>query len=401
MPSTAPEAESSEPTTVKHRRRWPWITALSVVAVLALIYLVVAWVLSGMIADNIRTDQPEAPFNLTVESATDEEVTYSLADTDWRDIGLRAIETQAGGWTQTSDPRAAAGSDGPATTTRTIVKQQAPPALAAGQTGRIDGDFFLKDPRLGLDLDYEDVVVPTPLGDAPAWFVPGKKDTWAIFIHGRGAPREEGLRVLSVAAAKGYPTLLITYRNDEGAPAGNGYAHFGADEWQDLDAAAQYALDNGAKRLVLLGNSMGAGISLAFLENSERADKVSGLFLDSPFLNLGRAIDDGAADLGVPDFLLSGAKALSEIRFGVDYSAVDYIDDVSKFGYPMAIAQGDADTTEPVEFTRDFVAKMQSTYPDMVTYLEVPLAEHTASWNVDRLQFEALLSDLLDRADKQ
>ncbi len=104
-----------------------------------------------------------------------------------------------------------------------------------------------------------------PWVPTPAWFIPGTSSTWVVFVHGRGETPREGLRIASTVAPLGYPMLLIQYRNDPQAPAGNGYGQFGVDEWQDLEGAVQYALDNGAERIVLAGASMGGAASLAFL----------------------------------------------------------------------------------------------------------------------------------------
>ncbi len=375
---------------VHHHRRWPWILLISIIVLLGAGYLAISWYLSGLIENAIKIDQDESPNNLTVVAATSRDVTYTLDDSAYNDTGLLAIETAEGGWTQTSDPQEA----DPAI--RAIGKEQARPKLAVGQTGRFEGSFFYEDPKQGLDLDYEDVVVQTPLGEAPAWFVPGDKDTWAIFTHGRGASRVEGLRVLSTAAAEGYPTLMITYRNDDEAPAANGYSHFGADEWQDLDAAAQYALDNGAKELVLLGHSTGAAISLAFLDNSPHAEKVSAMFFDSPFVNLGQAVDIGAADVGLPNFLLPGAKLLAEWRFGVSFADVDYTDNPDNYAIPTTVVQGDDDDTEPLEITQEYVESVNGAHPGTVRFEVFPRATHTASWNVDHPRYDKLLSELLE-----
>ena len=386
------DSSATDVSPVHKRTRWPWILLLSIIVLLGAAYLAITWYLSGVIENAIKIDQDESPNILTVESATPKEVTYTLDDSDYNDIGLLAVETAEGGWTQTSDP------EGTAPTSRIVGEDQAPPELAVGQTGRFEGYYFYQDPKQGLDIEYENVVVDTPLGEAPAWFVPGSKDTWAIYTHGRGASRAEGLRILSTAAAEGYPTLMITYRNDDEAPAANGYSHFGADEWQDLDAAAQYALDNGAKDLVLLGTSTGGAISLAFLDNSPHADKVATMFFDSPFVNFDHAVDHGAAEMGLPAFLLPGAKLLSEWRFGVDFSAVNYTEGMDNYGITTTVVQGDEDDTEPLEITETYVDAVNDAHPGAVRFEVFPEASHVSSWNVDRPRYDKLLSELLEES---
>jgi hypothetical protein len=76
------------------------------------------------------------------------------------------------------------------------------------------------DPKTALGLDFETVTYPTELGPAEAWLVPAPtpSKTWAVYIHGIRGIRENGYRQLSILNQAGIPTLLITYRNDVGAP---------------------------------------------------------------------------------------------------------------------------------------------------------------------------------------
>ena len=186
--------------------------------------------------------------------------------------------------------------------------------------------------------------------------------------------------------------LLIRYRNDARAPVGNGYAQFGVDEWRDLEGAVQYALDNGADRVVLAGTSMGASLSLAFLQQSDLADSVVGAFFDAPLADFSQVVELGAADRGIPGVVTGLAMTLAEWRFGFDFAAADYTAGAANLRTPMLIVQGTADTTVPPEVSAAFAAAAP---PGLVTVELFEGAGHLLSWNVDRGRYAALLGGFL------
>src|SRR5699024_2637787 len=70
------------------------------------------------------------------------------------------------------------------------------------------------------------------------------------------------LRVIPLLHRLGLTSLTITYRNDTGAPASADRMHHqGLAEWEDTDAAIEYAVRRGARRIVLKGWSMGGGLA--------------------------------------------------------------------------------------------------------------------------------------------
>jgi hypothetical protein len=369
----------------RHRRRWPWILLAGIVALLGVLYLAAGWYLSSVLGDGIRIDRPGPPAGLTIESADDDTIAYTNSEPDgaWSDIGYQAITTADGDWVQTTP--------GDAPGTRDVIDAEGLPD--PGETATIDGWFFQQDPKTGLGLDFEEVQIDTPLGPAPAWFVPGSSDTWAVFTHGRGADPEEGLRALSVTHDMGYPTLLIRYRNDDGAPAANGYGQFGKDEWEDLQAAVDYALDNGAEDVVLVGNSMGGAIGASFLLKSADAASVKAVFWDSPELNFEDTVDGNAEALGVPGFVTAWGKTLSSWRFGVDFSEVDYVARAEDFDVPVLIVHSPDDETVFISASRDFVAAAD---PSLVTLEEFEGADHTGLWNSERDRYETLMREFFE-----
>jgi uncharacterized protein len=79
-------------------------------------------------------------------------------------------------------------------------------ALSAGPRARGPaGAWLSRRSRGAFGLDFETVEVETPLGPAPAWYVPGERDMGAVYVHGIAGAREDGYRALSMLSEAGYP----------------------------------------------------------------------------------------------------------------------------------------------------------------------------------------------------
>ncbi|WP_037304815.1 alpha/beta hydrolase family protein [Amycolatopsis orientalis] len=249
-----------------------------------------------------------------------------------------------------------------------------------------------------IGLTFEEVQIPTELGEAPAWYVPGRGDTWAIEVHGRihtPDARSEGLRAMTTLHRLGLPILDITYRNDYNAPASpDGFSHLGESEWRDLEAAMEFARVRGARAFVLIGWSMGGMVVTQLLTNSKLADSVVAVALDSPALDLHAAVNLEAARRGVPTFLSPLAEAFVDARAGVDFSKMKPIDHPPRVRPPTLLIHGDKDSVVPVEGSRALAgAAGRLNWP--IQYEEFADAEHTGSWNVDQSRYERLLSTFL------
>lgn len=266
--------------------------------------------------------------------------------------------------------------------------------LKVGEKVRLDSFTFPGDPQTALGLPFEEVSFASPSGDFPAWFVDGPSDTWAIFVHGKGADRREALRMLPTVAELGLPSLIITYRNDAGLPANpDGFYRYGQTEWEDLEGAVSYAIGHGAEDIVLVGYSMGGAIVANFLYKSPLAERVMGVILDAPMINFNATIDLGARQKGYPGIVTTIAKAVSSVRFRVDWEALNYLKHTDELTVPILLFHGDADEKVPVE-TSDALAKAR---PDLVRYVRAADATHVRSWNMDPAAYQVVVRDFLQQ----
>jgi pimeloyl-ACP methyl ester carboxylesterase len=275
--------------------------------------------------------------------------------------------------------------------------------LATATRGYLAGWVYLTPDDLGLE--YEDVVVNTRLGDAPAWLVPAAlgNDRWLISVHGRGVRRPEGLRAVEVARRCGYTTLLISYRNDGDAPrSADGLYALGDTEWEDVDSAISFALDRGATEIVLMGWSMGGATVLQTVTRSSRSDVVRGLILESPVVDWVTTLDYQAVSLGIPrqvgrvaEGLLSQgwSGVLTGQSFPVDLDRLDFVARSAELTTPILLLHSADDGFVPPDASR----ALAEARPDIVTYDEFTVARHTKLWNYDPERWTAAVGTWLSR----
>ncbi|MEU5691657.1 alpha/beta fold hydrolase [Actinosynnema sp. NPDC020468] len=373
------------------RRRVVRIVSIAVVALFVLVtagLLGVGWYYSGQLLD---PDESRPGFPDTVAGSARGVVTL----TESRAAGL------PGTWGLVwSDGQARVGrvvSRGKAGVTREVLDGTPP---ADGTKVRLETTVWTSDPRTAHGLDYQEVRVPTELGDAPAWLVPATADTWVIAVHGRAGTRAEALRVLPALHEAGFPVLDITYRNDAGAPPSpDGLYHLGDTEWRDVESAVEYATGHGARKVVLYGWSMGGALVGQFLTRSARADVVEGLVLDAPVLSWTRTLELQSRNRGVPTQLVPVAELVSDWRADLDFDRFDLLDHPPAHRPPTLLFHGGSDGTVPVAASRELAtASKRLDWP--IHYVESPGAEHTGSWNLDPTAYAANLTTFLGTLTK-
>ena len=262
-------------------------------------------------------------------------------------------------------------------------------------------EAYLFDDPGEAGLPFTEVEVLGPLGTYPAWLVgpDAPNDTWVIGVHGRGATRGEGIRLATLTVPAGYPTLLISIRNDDVAPPSeNGHGYFGSREWADLAAAVDHAIAFGAEDVILAGFSQGASLSAFYMRQGD-PDVVRGMILDSPLLALHDTLVFAAEDRGIPGPLIPpllwGTKVVLSIQAGFDSAAPEHLDHVEDWLVePTLVIHGTGDETVPVTTTDELVQRAPER---LVTYLRVDGAGHVRGFNAARAAYEDAVTAFLDR----
>lgn len=253
------------------------------------------------------------------------------------------------------------------------------------------------DPTTALDLPFQTVTLEMPLGPTEAWLVPasGTEVGRAIYVHGIAGAREDGYRALTLLHEAGWSVLLISYRNDPGAPAApEGTYGFGLTEWPDLEAAVTYVAPGDADRVLVVAESMGGAILGQFLAQSPLAARVQAVALDSPALSFGAVIDHLSAQGGkpLPQVVAWTAKQILPFKSPLPLSEAEVAQTYQAFAGPLFIAHGSADRIVPLGPSQSLAkARTASTVPLWTG------ADHLGSYAEDPPAYRAAFQDFLGR----
>lgn len=249
-------------------------------------------------------------------------------------------------------------------------------------------------------LAFETVAYQTPLGPMPAWLVPvgdAKAGTtrWAVHCHGWTTEPRELIRMLPGFHETGFTSLVITYRNDAGTPEDpTGRYRFGLSEWEDVQAAVQFALDHGADDIVLTGCSTGGALVMRFLEMSPLASKVVGAVMDAPNLILADAFRWGSREERATPLLMEFGMWIADLRWKVDWETTNYVQRAEHIlRVPALVFHGTSDQVIPISVSR----QLEATVPRLVDLVETPAAGHVMSWNANPERYERYLTGFLSR----
>jgi uncharacterized protein len=401
-PGTTAEDDARQPATAgARRRRWPWVVAAGIAALL--VALAVGAAVSWHFSDDVlvpdhsswakQTEVVALPPGRIVLRRNEESERPGVYGLEWPGghavLGRVLSGDRRRGFDRYPGKTSTAG-EGADTVTRRLrdVRGYLVPEMDVG----IESAVYSGDPREAFGLPTVHVAVPGGLGPMPDWLVPARGRNWAIVVHGINATPEDGMRLVPTLHQAGLPTLLIRYREDQGAPASpDGFHHMGLTEWRDLQAAARYALAHGARRLVLAGYSMGGAIVAQFMQKSRLAPRVAGLVLDAPALNWKRTIEFNSEQMGLPGFAALPVLWAIGARIDADWDSLDALAHPQAFHLPILLFHGLDDKVVPIATSNDFAAEL----PHWVTYYRAPHAGHTQSWNVGPELYERRLQVFL------
>jgi pimeloyl-ACP methyl ester carboxylesterase len=263
--------------------------------------------------------------------------------------------------------------------------------------------YYGSAPERSLGLLTQHVEVLTELGPMPAWVVEAEHptDRWAVLVHGRGARREECLRAIKPLRDSGINVLVPSYRNDLGAPSGpDGRYNLGLSEWRDIEDAALYAVQQGARELVLVGWSMGGAIVLQTLDRSWLTGHVSHVILDAPVIDWNDVLAHHAREHGVPAPVGSLSRTLMGKRWArrlvgvhdpVDVAKTNWVARAGELRHRMLLIHSVDDEFVPIGPSE----RLAEARPDLVWFEPWETARHTKEWNTDPERWEIAVREFV------
>ena len=362
---------------MRSRRRWLIGGGIALVVAIAA-SVAVSWHYSSAV---LVPDHSPWPEEVTVEGLGANRIVLSR-DEDTERPGVYGLDWQGGH----AIVGAIVGSDAETVTRRLrTVRGYLVPEMKVS----VEANVFSGDPEQAFGLRYSDVDVRGQLGSMPAWSIAGQSGVWAIVVHGINSTPQVGLRAVPALHRADLPTLVITYREDLGAPPSpDGFHHMGLTEGHDLEAAARYALAHGARRLILVGYSMGGSLVTQFMQHSRLAPRVAGLVLDAPALNWKRILEFNATEMGLPGFSALPVEWAIGARIDADWDDLDALQHTEALQLPILLFHGDDDEIVPLSTSKDLAAAL----PRWVDFHIAPHAGHVEAWNVNPRLYERRLA---------
>lgn len=256
-----------------------------------------------------------------------------------------------------------------------------------------------------LHLPFSSELIGSTLGPCPAWLFPAAQETdvWVIQVHGRGTTRSECLRAVPVFHDLGITSLVVSYRNDGEAPRSRaGTYALGATEWRDVDAAVGFARRRGARRVILMGWSMGGAITLQMDLNSAHSDMIVGLVLDSPVVDWRIVLDYQAKMLRLPRPVTNLAMGALDSEWAgsvtgvggrIPFERLDVVARAGELRHPILILHSDDDGFVPSDASHALLRER----PDLVELEVFDVARHTKLWNYDQERWSTRIREWVTR----
>jgi pimeloyl-ACP methyl ester carboxylesterase len=242
-------------------------------------------------------------------------------------------------------------------------------AVARGQPG---------DPgELDEPLQFESREIDSTLGVIPIWDIQGRDPNGPIVLmtHGWGSSRQGALK--RIPGLIDHASRIIAW-DLPGHGEAAGIARLGTNEY-NAGLAILESLDALEHGIVLMGWSMGAGISLDLCVHAQDRFPITGVICEAVYAQAITPARGVLALRGMPHRLSLGAAiGLLGMKLGVGakWNGFDRVEIARKVRVPVLLIHGDQDPVSPIEDSRAIDAAAPST-----TLYTVVGAGHNNLWS--------------------
>jgi pimeloyl-ACP methyl ester carboxylesterase len=162
-----------------------------------------------------------------------------------------------------------------------------------------------------------------------------------------------------------------------------------------------YAVSHGARRILLLGWSMGGAIVLQALDRSPLARHVVGVALDSPVVDWGVVLRHHGRLRKVPGPLVRVAtdlmgsrrsRRLVGVHEPIDVARTDWVARAAELRHPMLVIASDGDDFVPA----GPAVALAGRRPELVRLERWETAGHCREWNQDPERWERVLREFVE-----
>ncbi len=196
-----------------------------------------------------------------------------------------------------------------------------------------------------------------------AWSTPSKakkSDTAVILVHDAGGQRAD-LKRLAAALRDEHDVLTLDLRGH--GDSADGATTLGPAEAEDVRAAIEAVIDEGDRRVALVGVGLGAAAVLAAASGDSRVD---GIVAVAPWPRVADAVsaqlrDDDVALAWPADWATLVAMLF---RTGRDVTSADVMDTVARTRAPILVVAGTEDPLLPAATLRT----LENLAPDLTTW---------------------------------
>ena len=143
-----------------------------------------------------------------------------------------------------------------------------------------------------------------------------------------------------------------------------------------------YAVEQGARQIVLFGWSLGASIALQLAASSECRDLIHRLVLNAPVIDWSSTLVANArssmlpgwvARLGLQILGSSGMRWITGLDAPLNLHTLDFLARADELSVPILVIHNEGDRSTAFAVSREFVSRR----PELATLLAFPSAEHT------------------------